>query len=68
MAAIRPILLAAVVDLATGMPQPVAAPAIVPSLAVDTAGRRLTLSWGGPTRSEGRQIAPLCKADRSLDP
>jgi hypothetical protein len=68
MAATRPILLATVVDLATGMTQPVAAPVIVPSLAVDTPGRRLTLSWGTPTPSEGQQLAPLSTADRSLAP
>ena len=57
-----------VVNIAAGITQPVAAPAIVPSLAVDTAGRRLTLTWGAPTPSEGPQLAPLWTADRSLAP
>lgn len=57
-----------VVNIAAGITEPVAAPAIVPSLAVDAAGRRLTLSWGAPTPSEGQQLAPLWTADRPLDP
>jgi hypothetical protein len=57
-----------VANIAAGIPQPVAAPAIVPSLAVDAAGRRLTLTWGVPTPSEDQQLASLWTADRSLAP
>jgi hypothetical protein len=57
-----------VANIAAGITEPVAAPAIVPSLAVDAAGRRLTLSWGAPAPSEGQQLAPLWTADRPLDP
>jgi hypothetical protein len=57
-----------VANIAAGIPQPVAAPAIVPSLAVDAAGRRLTLTWGAPTPSEDQQLAPLWTADRSRAP
>jgi hypothetical protein len=57
-----------VANMARGVPEPAASPAIVPSLAVDPAGRRATLSWAAPAPSEGQHVAALWSAERSLAP